>query len=67
MLWFWGSVAGVLALAFVGAWFFDPRGHASGMTDQERASVERSRDNQHRTGDIYGGGGGGFSGGGGGV
>ena len=64
MIWFWGTVAGVLALAFVAAWFFDRRGGTSGMSDRERASFERSRNDPYRSGDNYGGGGG-FDGGGG--
>jgi len=58
MLWFWGTVAMVLALAFVVAWFYDRRGGTSGMSDRERASFDRTRNDPYRSGDnTFGGGG----------
>lgn len=62
MLWFWGTVAMVLALAFVAAWFHDRRGGSSGMSDRERASFDRTRNDPYRSGDNNFGGGG-FDGG----
>ncbi|KGN42892.1 hypothetical protein [Knoellia aerolata] len=65
MLWFWGTVAAVLAVAVVTAWFFDRRRTGgSGLTDRERAAFERGRNDAYRAGDTYGAGGGGFDGGG---
>jgi len=58
MLWFWGTVAVVLALVVVAAWLYDRRGNRSGMSDRERASVERSRNEPYRYRDHSGGGGG---------
>lgn len=63
MLWFWGTVAAVLAVVFVGAWLLDrQRTGGSGMADRERASFERRRNDPYR--DNFGGGAGGFDGGG---
>ncbi|KAB7739550.1 hypothetical protein GA707_20295 [Nostocoides sp. F2B08] len=48
MLWFWGTVAIVVALAVVAAWLYDRRGDRSGVSDRDRDSIQRSRDEAYR-------------------
>ncbi|KAB7739768.1 hypothetical protein GA707_20030 [Nostocoides sp. F2B08] len=48
MLWFWGTVAVVVTLAFVAAWLYDRRSNRPGMSDRDRASVERSSNELYR-------------------
>ena len=62
MWWLWGSIAVVLALLFVGSWFYDRRHKGSTFGD----GLETSRHRQDASNDqrSWGSGGGGFGGGG---
>lgn len=60
MLGFWGTVAVVVALVVIVAWFADHRRRAggSGLSDRERVSFDRRQNDPYGHGDNFGGGGG---------
>ncbi|CAN7339886.1 hypothetical protein [Knoellia sp. LjRoot47] len=63
MLWLWGTIAVVLALVFVGAWFYDRR-HTGGSEFGGDLMTRRHEMDARNDTRAYGGGGvGGFGGG----